>query len=276
MLATHAYPRLKKYSHFYGQYGKDWQYQRKEFQEFPGSILMTTNCLQKPVENYANNIFTTGPVSWPNVLHVSKDELSVVVNKALELAGFISDTNGKYVTVGFGRNTVLGIATKVIEAVKVGKIKKFLLVGGCDGAKPGRSYYSDFVEKAPNDTIILTLACGKFRFFDKDLGTIEGIPRLLDIGQCNDAYSAVKIAQALADAFNVDINDLPLSFVLSWYEQKAVAILLSLLYLGVKNIRLGPSLPAFITPNILKVLVEKFNIMQIGSVEEDLTAIMNN
>jgi len=243
--------------------------------EFPGAILMTTNCIQKPVENYMNNIFSTGPVSWPGVTHVSKDELSVVINKALELPGFLSDSNGKNVTVGFGRNAVLGVAGKVIEAVKSGKIKKFLLVGGCDGAKPGRSYYTDFVEKAPKDTIILTLACGKFRFFDKDLGTIEEIPRLLDIGQCNDAYSAVKIALALADAFNIGINELPLSMVLSWYEQKAVAILLSLLHLGVKNIRFGPSLPAFITPNILNVLVEKFNIMPITTAEEDLKAIMN-
>ena len=275
MLPTHAYPELKKYPHFYGHYGTAWQNQRREFMEFPGSILMTTNCIQKPVENYMNNIFSTGPVSWPGVIHVSKDELSAVINRALELPGFLSDSNGKNVTVGFGRNAVLGVAGKVIEAVKSGKIKKFLLVGGCDGAKPGRSYYTDFVEKAPKDTIILTLACGKFRFFDKDLGTIEEIPRLLDIGQCNDAYSAVKIAQALADAFNIGINELPLSMVLSWYEQKAVAILLSLLHLGVKNIRLGPSLPAFITPNILNVLVEKFNIMPITTAEEDLKAIMN-
>jgi len=275
MLPTHAYPELKKYPHFYGHYGTAWQNQRREFMEFPGAILMTTNCIQKPVENYMNNIFSTGPVSWPGVTHVSKDELLVVINKALELPGFLSDSNGKNVTVGFGRNAVLGVAGKVIEAVKSGKIKKFLLVGGCDGAKPGRSYYTDFVEKAPKDTIILTLACGKFRFFDKDLGTIEEIPRLLDIGQCNDAYSAVKIALALADAFNIGINELPLSIVLSWYEQKAVAILLSLLHLGVKNIRLGPSLPAFITPNILNVLVEKFNIMPITTAEEDLKAIMN-
>jgi hydroxylamine reductase len=275
MLPTHAYPGLKKYPQFYGHYGTAWQNQRKEFQEFPGAILMTTNCLQKPVENYKNNIFTTGPVSWPGVPHITKDDLSAVVDKALELPGFQSDTNSKYVTVGFGRNAVLSLAGKVIEAVKTGRIKRFLLVGGCDGVKLGRSYYADFVEKAPKDTIILTLACGKYRFFDKELGTIEDIPRLLDIGQCNDAYSAVKIAQALADAFNIQINDLPLSLVLSWYEQKAVAILLSLLYLGIKNIRIGPSLPAFITPNILKVLVDKFNIMPITTAEEDLQAIMN-
>jgi hydroxylamine reductase len=190
------------------------------------------------------------------------------------MPGFTADKEGKFVTVGFGRNAVLSVAGKVIEAVKSGHIRRFLLVGGCDGAKPGRSYYTEFVEKAPKDTIILTLACGKFRFFDKDLGTIEEIPRLLDIGQCNDAYSAIKIAQALAEAFNVGVNDLPLSIICSWYEQKAVAILLSLLHLGIKNIRLGPSLPAFITPNILKVLVEKFNIMPITTPEEDLKAIM--
>lgn len=276
MLATHAYPNLKKYSHFYGHFGTAWQNQRNEFQNFPGSILMTTNCLQKPVNNYQKNIFTTGPVAWPGVPHISKGEFSVVIERALDLPGFKSDSNDKVITVGFGRNTVISIAGKIIEAIKKGKIKRFFLVGGCDGAKPGRSYYSDFVNKAPNDTIILTLACGKFRFFDKDLGQIEEIPRLLDIGQCNDAYSAVKIAQALADAFKIDINELPLSLVLSWYEQKAVAILLSLLFLGIKNIRIGPSLPAFITPNILKVLIEKFNIMPISNVEDDLKAILSD
>jgi hydroxylamine reductase len=205
---------------------------------------------------------------------VTGEDFSPVIKRALEMPGFPADKEGKYVTVGFGRNAVLSAAGKIIDAVKSGHIKRFLLVGGCDGAKPGRSYYTEFVEKAPKDTIVLTLACGKFRFFDKDLGTIDEIPRLLDIGQCNDAYSAVKIAQALAEAFNVEVNDLPLSLVLSWYEQKAVAILLSLLYLGIKNIRIGPSLPAFITPNILKVLVEKFNIMPITNAEEDLKAIM--
>ena len=201
-------------------------------------------------------------------------DFSAVINKALAMPGFQEETEGKSVLVGFGRNAVLSVADKVIESVKNGHIKRFILVGGCDGAKPGRSYYTEFVEKAPSNTIILTLACGKFRFFDKELGTIDDIPRLLDIGQCNDAYSAVKIAQALADAFGVKINDLPLSLVLSWYEQKAVAILLSLLYLGIKDIRLGPSLPAFISPNILKVLVEKFNIMPIKTADEDIKAIM--
>jgi len=274
MLPAHGYPKLKKYAHFYGHYGTAWQNQQREFAEFPGAILMTTNCLQRPMENYKGNIFTSGPVGWPGTPHVKGKDFSPVIKRALEMPGFQADKEGKYVTVGFGRNAVLSVAGKVIDAVKNGHIRRFLLVGGCDGAKPGRSYYTEFVEKAPKDTIVLTLACGKFRFFDKDLGTIDEIPRLLDIGQCNDAYSAVKIAQALAEAFNVGINDLPLSIVCSWYEQKAVAILLSLLYLGIKNIRLGPSLPAFITPNILKVLVEKFNIMPITSAEEDLKAIM--
>jgi len=274
MLPAHGYPKLKTYSHFYGHYGTAWQNQQREFAEFPGAILMTTNCIQRPMESYKGNIFTSGPVAWPGTPHVKGPDFSAVIKKALELPGFQADKEGKYVTVGFGRNAVLSVADKVIAAVKNGHIKRFLLVGGCDGAKPGRSYYTEFVEKAPRDTVVLTLACGKFRFFDKDLGTIDEIPRLLDMGQCNDAYSAVKVAQALAEAFNVPINDLPLSLVLSWYEQKAVAILLSLLYLGVKNIRIGPSLPAFITPNILKVLVEKFNIMPITTAEEDLKAIM--
>jgi hydroxylamine reductase len=274
MLPAHGYPKLKRHKHFYGHYGTAWQNQQREFPAFPGAILMTTNCIQKPLENYKGNIFTTGPVGWPGVTHVANKDFSLVIRKALEMQGFQADIEGKYVTVGFARNAVLSVADKIIEAVKQGHIKRFLLVGGCDGAKSGRSYYTEFVEKAPRDTVVLTLACGKFRFFDKDLGAIGGIPRLLDMGQCNDAYSAVKVAQALAEAFNVPINDLPLSLVLSWYEQKAVAILLSLLYLGIKNIRLGPSLPAFITPNMLKVLVKKFNIMPIKSAEEDLKAIM--
>jgi hydroxylamine reductase len=274
MLPSHGYPALKKYSHFYGHYGTAWFNQQKEFAQFPGAILMTTNCIQKPIDSYSGNIFTSGPVGYPGVPHISSKDFSQVIRKALELPGFTEDAEGKMVMVGFGRNAVLNVADKVIASVKNGHIKRFILVGGCDGAKPGRSYYPEFVEKAPKNTIILTLACGKFRFFDKELGTIDDIPRLLDIGQCNDAYSAVKIAQALADAFGVGVNDLPLSLVLSWYEQKAVAILLSLLYLGIKDIRIGPSLPAFITPNILKVLVEKFNIMPIKTPDEDLKAIM--
>ncbi len=274
MLPTHGYPVLKKYPHFYGHFGTAWFNQQKEFAQFPGAILMTTNCIQRPVESYSGNIFTSGPVAYPGVPHISGRDFSQVIQKAQELPGFQEDMEGKTVLVGFGRNAVLNVAGKVIDSVKNGHIKRFILVGGCDGAKAGRSYYPELVEKAPKDTIILTLACGKFRFFDKDLGTIDDIPRLLDIGQCNDAYSAVKIAQALADAFGVTVNDLPLSIVLSWYEQKAVAILLSLLYLGIKDMRIGPSLPAFITPNILKVLVDKFNIMPIKTADEDLKAIM--
>jgi hydroxylamine reductase len=235
---------------------------------------MTTNCIQRPMENYKGNIFTSGPVGWPGTPHIEGKDFSPVISKALELPGFQEDVEGKYVAVGYGRNAVLNIAGKVVDAVKNGHIRRFLLVGGCDGAKPGRSYYTEFVEKAPRDTVVLTLACGKYRFFDKDLGSIDEIPRLLDMGQCNDAYSAVKVVQALADAFGVQVNDLPLSLVLSWYEQKAVAVLLSLLYLRIKNIRIGPSLPAFITPGILKVLIERFNIMPITTAEADLQAIM--
>ena len=274
MLPTHAYPKLKAYPHFYGHYGTAWFNQQKEFAHFPGAIIMTTNCIQRPTNTYINNIFTTGPVGYPGVTHLENKDFSPAIQKALELPGFPADTEDKTVLVGFGHNAVLNVADKVIENIKDGHIKHFILVGGCDGAKDSRSYYSELVEKAPKNTVILTLACGKFRFFDKNLGTINGIPRLLDIGQCNDAYSAVKIAQALANAFNVSINDLPLSMVLSWYEQKAVAILLSLLSLGVKNIRIGPSLPAFITPNILNILIDKFNIMPIKTAEQDLNDII--
>jgi len=273
MLPCHGYPGLKKYSHFFGHYGTAWQNQAKEFAKFPGAILMTTNCIQKPQESYKGNIFTTGLVGWPGVTHVSKD-FTPVIQKALEMPGFTEDVEDKSVLVGFGRNAVLGVADKVIEAVKSKAIRHFFLVGGCDGAKPGRSYYTEFVEKVPEDCVVLTLACGKFRFFDKDLGDIGGIPRLLDVGQCNDAYSAVQIAVALSKAFDVGVNDLPLSMILSWYEQKACAILLTLLYLGIKDIRLGPSLPAFVSPNVLDVLVKNFNIMPIKTPDEDLKAIL--
>ena len=273
MLPCHGYPGLKKYPHFFGHYGTAWQNQAKEFAKFPGAILMTTNCIQKPQESYKDNIFTTGLVGWPGVTHVSKD-FTPVIQKALEMPGFTEDVEGKSVLVGFGRNAVLGVADKVIEAVKSKAIRHFFLVGGCDGAKPGRSYYTEFVEKVPEDCVVLTLACGKFRFFDKDLGDIGGIPRLLDIGQCNDAYSAVQIAVALSKAFDVGVNDLPVSMILSWYEQKACAILLSLLYLGIKDIRLGPSLPAFVSPNVLDILVKNFNIMPIKTPDEDLKAIL--
>ena len=274
MLPTHGYPGLKKYSHFYGHYGTAWQNQTREFENFPGAILMTTNCIQRPKESYKNNIFTCGTVGWPGIAHISDRNFTPVIERALNLPGFPSDTNGRSVMVGFARNTILGIADKVIEAVKGKAIRHFFLVAGCDGAKPGRNYYTEFVEKAPRDTVILTLACGKFRFFDKELGDIGGIPRLLDMGQCNDAYSAVQVAIALSKAFNVGVNELPLSLVLSWYEQKAVAILLSLLYLGIKNIRLGPSLPAFLSPAVLNTLVKTFDIKPISTPEADLKAIL--
>ncbi|HPC65837.1 MAG TPA: hydroxylamine reductase [Syntrophorhabdaceae bacterium] len=274
MLPAHGYPELKKYPHFYGHYGTAWQNQHREFAAFPGSILMTTNCIQRPLDSYKDNIFTCGTVGFPGVRHISDRDFSPVIERALALPGFAEDIEGKSVMVGFARNTVLGVADKVIEAVKNKNIRHFFLVAGCDGAKPGRNYYTEFVEKAPKDSIVLTLACGKFRFFDKDLGDIGGIPRLLDIGQCNDAYSAIQIAVALAKAFGVGVNELPLSLILSWYEQKAVAILLTLLYLGIKNIRLGPSLPAFITPNILDVLVKNFDIKPITTPDEDLKAIL--
>ncbi len=274
MLPTHGYPELKKYPHFYGHYGTAWQNQKGEFGEFPGAILMTTNCIQDPKE-YMDNIFTTGLVGWPGVRHVENGDFGPVIDMALQMPGFARDQVRDEVMVGFARNAVMGVAGQVIDAVKSGAIKHFFLVGGCDGAKPGRNYYTEFVEHAPADTVILTLACGKFRFFDRKLGDIGGIPRLLDIGQCNDAYSAVQIAVALAEAFETDVNGLPLSFVLSWYEQKACAILLSLLHLGIKDIRLGPSLPTFITPNVLNVLVENFAIKPVGSVDEDLAAMLS-
>jgi hydroxylamine reductase len=274
MLPTHGYPGLKKYPHFHGHFGTAWMNQQKEFPNFPGAILMTTNCIQRPAAVYADNIFTSGCVGWPGVTHIENRDFTPVIEKALALPGFAEDSNGKTVTVGFARNTVMSVAGKVIEAVKGKKIRHFFLVAGCDGAKPGRNYYTEFVEKVPKDCVVLTLACGKFRFFDKDLGTIEGIPRLLDIGQCNDAYSAIQIAVALAKAFNVGVNDLPLSMILSWYEQKAVAILLTLFHLGIKNIRLGPSLPAFVSPGVLDVLVKNFDIKPISTPDEDLKAIL--
>jgi hydroxylamine reductase len=274
MLPCHGYPELKKYSHFYGHFGTAWQNQAKEFPNFPGAIIMTTNCIQKPVESYKDHIFTTGLVGWPGVKHISDKDFTPAIEKALALPGFTEDTNGRTVMTGFARNAVMGVAGQVIEAIKNKNIRHFFLVGGCDGARPGRSYYTEFVEKTPKDTVVLTLACGKFRFFDKQLGDIGGIPRLLDVGQCNDAYSAIQIALALANAFGVGVNDLPLSIICSWYEQKAVAILLTLLYLGIKDIRLGPSLPAFVTPNVLDFLVKNFDIKPITTPDEDLKAIL--
>ena len=276
MLSTHAYPELKKYSHFYGHYGTAWQNQQREFRNFPGAILMTTNCLTRPHPTYQDNIFTTGRVGWPNIPYIPDNNFAPVIDKALEMPGFSENKAGKEVFVGFARNTILSVADKVIAAVKNNDLRHIILVGGCDGAKPGRNYYTEVVEKAPNDTLILTLACGKFRFFDKDLGKIGDLPRLLDVGQCNDAYSAVQVALALSSAFGVGVNELPLSLILSWYEQKAVAILLTLLHLGIKNIRLGPSLPAFITPNVLSVLIKTFNIMPISTPEADLKAILSD
>ncbi len=274
MLPSHGYPVLKKYGHLCGHYGTAWQNQAKEFAEFPGAILMTTNCIQRPTPAYKDNIFTTGLVGWPDVTHIPGRDFTAVIKRALELPGFVADKKGKTVMVGFARNAVLGVADKVIEAVQGKKIRHFFLVAGCDGAKPGRNYYTMFVEQVPEDCVVLTLACGKFRFFDQNLGAIGGIPRLLDVGQCNDAYSAIQIAVALSKAFGVGVNELPLSMVLSWYEQKAAAILLTLLYLGIRDIRLGPSLPAFITPGVLDVLVKNFGIKPITTPGEDLKAIL--
>jgi len=275
MLPTHGYPNLKKkYPHFYGHYGTAWQNQKTEFKSFPGAIVMTTNCIIQPQPEYRDNLFTTGLVGWPQIPHFTDNDYSPVIQKALELPGYTGDITGKEVNVGFARNTVMSVADKVIAGVKDGSIKHIFLVAGCDGAKSGRNYYTEFVEKVPKDCLVLTLACGKFRFFDKDLGDINGIPRLLDVGQCNDAYSAIQIAVALAKAFDCGVNDLPLSMVLSWFEQKAVAILLTLFALDIKDIRLGPSLPAFITPNVLNVLVKNYNIMPISTPDEDLKAIL--
>jgi hydroxylamine reductase len=275
MLPAHGYPELKKYKHLVGNFGTAWQNQQKEFASVPAAILMTTNCLQRPAESYKDRIFTTGLTAWPGVVHIpdrkdgaSKD-FSAVIKKAKELGG-LEDKPGKTITVGFGHEAVLKVAQKVVAAVKSGAIKRFFLIGGCDGAKPGRNYYTRFAELVPKDCVILTLACGKYRFNTMDAGEIGGIPRLLDVGQCNDAYSAVRIAQALAGAFGCGVNDLPLTFVLSWYEQKAVVILLSLLSLGIRGMRLGPTLPAFVTPEILKILVEKFDIQPIGTAEGDI------
>jgi hydroxylamine reductase len=275
MLPAHAYPELHKYAHLAGHFGTAWQNQRKEFTEFPGAILMTTNCLMIPHPEYKARVFTSGPVQFPGVPHVERTDFSAVIALALSETGFDWDTECGEVLVGFGHNAVLAVAPTVIEAVKSGAIRHFFLVGGCDGAKPGRNYYTEFVEETPSDTIVLTLACGKFRFFDKQLGEIGGLPRLMDVGQCNDAFSAIKIAVALAEAFECGVNDLPLSMILSWYEQKAVAILLTLLHLGIKDIRIGPSLPAFISPNVLGVLVENFGLKPIGaSPREDLAEIL--
>jgi hydroxylamine reductase len=274
MLPAHGYPKLKAYPHLAGNYGGAWQDQKDEFDAFPGPILMTTNCIQQPRDSYQNRIFTSGLVAWPGVQHIVNGDFSPVIQAALEQPGFTSSGSDKTILVGFGRNAVLGVADQVIAAVQSGALKHFFLVGGCDGAKPGRDYYTEFAESIPQDCVILTLACGKYRFNKLDFGTIGGIPRLLDMGQCNDAYSAIQVAVALAKAFECGVNDLPLSLILSWYEQKAVCILLTLLHLGIRNIRLGPTLPAFVTPAVAKILVEKFNLMPITTPAEDLRAIL--
>ena len=275
MLPCLAYPGLKKYKHLVGNYGGAWQDQAKEFDAFPGAILMTTNCIQKPRDSYNDRIFTTGLVAWPGVKHIGADkDFTPVINTALAQPGFTADAEEKTITIGFGHNAVMGVAGTVIDAVKAGKIRHFFLIGGCDGAKPGRNYYTDFAQQVPDDCVILTLACGKYRFNKLPFGDIGGIPRLLDVGQCNDAYSAVQIAVALAEAFGCGVNDLPLSMVLSWYEQKAVCILLTLLHLGIQKIKIGPSLPAFIGPNVLNVLVENFKLAPISTPEKDLAEIL--
>ena len=281
MLPAHGYPELKKYAHLKGNFGTAWQNQQKEFANLPAPVLFTTNCLMPPKASYADRVFTTAVVSYPEIAHIGEDkDFTPVIEKALELGGYPEDqaftgiNGGSTVTTGFARGTVLGAADKIIEAVKSGAIRHFFLVAGCDGARPGRNYYTEFVRQTPADTVVLTLACGKYRFNDLDLGTIGGLPRLMDVGQCNDAYSAIQIALALADAFNCGVNDLPLSMVLSWYEQKAVCILLTLLHLGIKNIRLGPTLPAFLSPNVLNYLVENFSIAPITTPEEDLKQLL--
>lgn len=281
MLPAHAYPELKKYSHLKGNFGTAWQNQQKEFADIPGAVLFTTNCLMPPKPSYKDRVFTTEVVSFPDVIHIGEDkDFSPVIKKALELGGYDSDrkmtgiNGGNTVMTGFAHKSVLDNAGAIVDAVKAGDIKHFFLVGGCDGARPGRNYFTEFVKQTPSDSIILTLACGKYRFNDLDLGKIGDFPRIMDMGQCNDAYSAIKVAVALSEAFGCSVNELPLSMVLSWYEQKAVCILLTLLYLGIKNIKLGPTLPAFISKNVLDFLVENYNIAPTTTVEQDLSELL--
>ncbi len=281
MLPAHGYPKLKEYPHLKGNFGTAWQNQQKEFESIPAPVLFTTNCIMPVRENYSDRIFTTSVVSYPNMIHIDdKKDFTSVIEKALELGGYNEEhkmtgiNGGSTLTTGFAHGTVLSVAGTVVDAVKSGAIKHFFLVGGCDGAATGRNYYTDFVKQTPDDTIILTLACGKYRFNDLDLGEIGGLPRIMDMGQCNDAYSAIKVAVALSEAFECGVNDLPLTLVLSWYEQKAVCILLTLLALGINNILIGPTLPAFLSPNILNVLVEKFNLTPISTPEADLKKIL--
>ena len=281
MLPCHAYPELKKYPHLKGNFGTAWQNQQKEFENIPAPILFTTNCIMPVRESYADRVFTTSVVSYPQMVHIDEDkDFAPLIKKSLELGGykekqyFTGINGGNILTVGFGHDTVLKNAQNIIDSVKSGNIKHIFLVGGCDGAKTGRNYYTEFVEKTPKDSLVLTLACGKYRFNDLDLGEINGIPRILDMGQCNDAYSAIKVASELAKAFNCSVNALPLSFVLSWYEQKAVCVLLTLLYLGIENIRLGPSLPAFVSDDVLKMLQDKFKLKLISTPDEDLKELL--
>lgn len=282
MLPAHGYPLLKKYSHLKGNFGTAWQNQQREFADIPAPVLFTTNCLMPVKDSYRDRVFTTAVVSYPEMVHIDDNkDFTPVIEKALELGGyereqkFTGINGGSKVITGFGHKTVLGIADQVVEAVKSGTVRHFFLVGGCDGARTGRNYFTEFVKQTPQDTIVLTLACGKYRFNDLDLGTVGGLPRLMDLGQCNDAYSAIKVAAALADAFECDVNELPLSMVLSWYEQKAVCILLTLLHLGIKNIRLGPTVPAFLSPNVLNLLVENYKIAPVTTPEEDLRTMLD-
>ncbi len=278
MLPAQAYPELKRYDHLVGNYGGAWQDQQRDFDGLPGCILMTTNCIQRPRRSYRDRIFTTGPVGWPGLEHIPEEDgskdFTPVIERAVELGGWAEDAEERRITVGFGRKATLSQAGAIVEAVRSGDISHFFLIGGCDGARPGRNYYTEFAEKVPRDAVILTLACGKYRFNDEDFGNIGGLPRLLDVGQCNDAYSAIEIATALAEAFDCDVNELPLSMILSWYEQKAVCILLSLLSLGVKGIRLGPTLPAFMSPAVLQVLSENFDLAPTSDAEADLKEIL--
>ena len=281
MLPAHGYPALKKYAHLKGNFGTAWQNQQKEFAALPAPVLFTTNCLMPPKASYADRVFTTSVVSYPELVHIGEEkDFTPVIEKALELGGYAVDrpftgiNGGSTVMTGFARGAVLSAADTVIEAVKSGAIRHFFLVAGCDGARPGRNYYTEFVKQTPADTVVLTLACGKYRFNDLDLGMIGGLPRLMDVGQCNDAYSAIQIALALANAFGCGVNELPLSMVLSWYEQKAVCILLTLLHLGIRNIRLGPTLPAFLSPNVLNYLVDNFGIAPITTPEADLKQLL--
>lgn len=274
LLSAHAYPKLKAYPHLVGNYGGAWQDQQKEFSDFPGPILMTSNCIIEPQAQYRQRIFTAGPVGWPGVRHLVNHDFSTLIQAARALPGFKENEAEKNITVGFGRDAVLSVAGPVIDAVKSGAIRHFFLVGGCDGAVPGRNYYTEFAEKAPKDTVILTLGCNKFRFNKNEFGDINGIPRLLDMGQCNDSYSAIKVAGALAEAFECGVNDLPLTLIVSWFEQKAAAVLLTLLALNIRNIRLGPSLPAFLTPNLVQALVDKFGIMPITEAQADIDAAL--